>query len=256
LRLATSFLYWHFGVQFLLQMHGLYEMKFIFFIALTVLLFYEDWSMIIPATLYALLTLTLLYLYRESAFVQNYFEKSRDISAISFSIHIVSILFYAGLCMWWATLQHQQTRESAISSIMMEKQLSMVDVNIAFADHISQGNLRSDYGNAQADKLGQSLLNMRDSLIKAAEREEREKFTNIGLARIGEILRLHAENLETLCDRIVEEVIKYMKANQGFIFVMENEGTQQEHLKLMASRAWDRKKYMQKEIAIGGTGCD
>src|SRR5688572_16587904 len=46
LRLVASFLYWNFGVQFLLQMRGMYEMKFIFFIALTVLLFYEDWRVV------------------------------------------------------------------------------------------------------------------------------------------------------------------------------------------------------------------
>jgi PAS domain S-box-containing protein len=251
LHLVISLLYWHFGVQFLIQMHGLYEMKFIFFIALTLLLFYEDWAAIIPATLYALITLIVLYFYRDAEFVKRYFENTQDVSATSFYVHILSIMFYAGLCMWWASLQHQQTRESAISSIMMEKQLSMVDVNIAFADNISQGNLKSDYGSAQADKLGQSLLNMRDSLLQASEREEREKFTNLGLARISEILRLHAENLETLCDRVVEELVKYMKANQGSVFVMENEGGQDEHLKLMASRAWDRRKYHQKRINIG-----
>lgn len=250
LRLVTSFLFWNFGLQFLTQMRGLYEMKFIFFIALTILLFYEDWKVILPATLYTLLTLSLLYLYRDSEFVATYFSYTKDISSIAFIIHILSVSFYAGLCMWWSVLQHRQTRESAQQAIMMERQLDMMEVNVSFADGISQGNLKAAYGSENPDKIGSSLLNMRDSLISAAQREEREKFSNLGLARVGEILRQHADNLESLCDKVIEEVVKYMKANQGFMFAVEGVKGQ-ERLTMMAARAWDRKKYLQKNIDIG-----
>lgn len=250
LRLITSFLYWNFGLQFLLQMHGMYEMKFIFFIALTVLLFYEDWKVMVPATVYALLTLSFIFLYRENAIIKNYFADSTDVSITHFLIHIFSVVFYAGLCMWWSILQHEQTRESAIAAIGSQHQLQMMDVNISFADNISQGNLIAEYGSSQADTLGQSLLNMRESLIRASEREEREKFTALGLAKIGEILRQNADNLSGLCDKVVEEIVKYMKANQGSIFVKETiEG--EEKLVLMAARAWSRKKYIEKTIGIG-----
>jgi PAS domain S-box-containing protein len=250
LRLITSFLYWNFGLQFLMQMRGMYEMKFIFFIALTVLLFYEDWRVVIPATVYALITLSMLYGFSESDVVKTYFSESQDLSMIHFIIHCFSILFYAGLCMWWAVLQHEQTRESAIAAIKMEEQLHMVDVNIAFADGISSGNLKSDYGSNDPDKLGNSLLHMRDSLIDASHREEREKFITVGLATIGDILRQNADNLQQLGDKVIEEVVHYMKANQGFIFVKEGEG-EDEKLELLAARAWERKKFMQKTVNIG-----
>jgi PAS domain S-box-containing protein len=251
LRMIASFMFWNFGLQYLLQMHGMFEMKFIFFIGLTVLLFYEDWKVFIPCTAYALLTLIVLYSSRDTEFVKAHFENMKDVSLLSFIIHIVSILFYSALCTWWATIQHGQTRESAIAALQMEKQLGMVDVNIAFADNISQGNLKANYNAENPDALGSSLINMRESLLKAAEREDREKFTNVGLARIGEILRMHAENLDTLCDNIIEEIVKYMKANQGSIFVMESTSAHTEYLRLMSARAWDRKKFMQKNIDLG-----
>jgi PAS domain S-box-containing protein len=250
-RMIASFLFWNFGVQFLMQMHGQYEMKFTFFIALTVLLFHEDWKVFIPATVYSLITIVILYTYRDSDFVKTYFENSQQITLTSFVIHITSILFYAGLCMWWATLQHRQTKESATAALMMERQLGMVDVNIAFADNISQGNLKASYGAENADALGNSLINMRDSLVRAADREEREKFANLGLARIAELLRQHAESLDTLCDKVIEETVKYMKANQGSIFVVESNTEKESYLKLMASRAWDRKKFLNKTFAFG-----
>jgi PAS domain S-box-containing protein len=250
LRLVTSFLYWNFGVQFLFQMHGLYEMKFMFFIALTVLLFYEDWKVFIPATTYALTTLFLLYYFKESEFIKSYFSQSQEVSLTSFLIHFISIGFYAGLCMWWAMLQREQTKESGIAAIRMEEQLHMVDVNINFADNISRGNLTSVYGSDRPDKLGESLLNMRVSLQQSSVREDREKFSALGLARIGDILRQNADNLDTLCDKVTEEVVKYMKANQGFMFVKEG-SENNEHLVMMAGRAWERKKYLQKTIEIG-----
>jgi PAS domain S-box-containing protein len=249
LRLVTSFLFWNFGLQFLIQMQGLAEMKFVYFIALTVLLFYEDWKILLPVTIYALASLIYIH-FSESDFVRNRLPQSHNDPITTFIIQIAAILFYSGLCVRWAMLQRNQTRESAIGAILMEDQLRMMDVNVTFADHISQGNLKADYGERSPDKIGSSLLHMRDSLIQASEREEREKFANIGLARVGELLRQHADNLGNLCDRVVEEVVKYMKANQGFMYVIEQmEG--EEKLKLMAGRAWERKKYLQKAFDIG-----
>jgi len=250
-RLVTSFLFWNFGLQFLLEMKGQYEMHFVFFISLTALLFYEDWKVIVPATAYALAALVFLYVWQESEFVKSHFEETRHISGVAFVIHLSAILFYAGLCVRWSMWRHEQTRESAGRAITMERQLHMMDANIAFADSISQGNLNVDYNAGEADRLGNSLKNMRDNLVKSAEREEREKFVNIGLARIGEILRQNADNLEVLGDRIIEEAVRYMKANQGSIFVLEDQGTDREYLRLVASRAWDRKKFLQKEIGMG-----
>src|SRR5687767_1357557 len=124
-RMITSFIYWNFGLQFLLQMRGMYEMKFIFFIALTVLLFYEDWKVVIPATVYALITLCFIFLFRDNVIIQTYFADSTDVSITHFLIHIFSVVFYAGLCMWWAILQHEQTRESALTAIESRNQLKM-----------------------------------------------------------------------------------------------------------------------------------
>jgi methyl-accepting chemotaxis protein len=251
LRYVTSVLFWNFGLQYLIQMQGLYEMHFLYFIALTVLLFYEDWKILLPATIYAVLTLIVIYFFNDADFLKTYLPEAQNASFTSFILHLTLILFYAGLCLRWSMMQRDQTHESAIRAILMERQLNMMSTNIQFADSISQGNYNVDYPSDQTDKLGQSLLNMRASLSESAAREERERFSTSGLARIGEILRQHANTLEILCDKVVEEIVKYMKANQGAIFMIEEKGTTSEHLKLVACRAWDRKKYLQKEVRLG-----
>ena len=269
LRMVTSALFWNFGLQFLLEMKGMWQIHFIFFIALTVLLFYEDWKVMVPATVYALATVIYLYGWEDSEFVRTHFQNPvmtmvlfkdeetvkevfrniRGVSLNAFLVHSSAIVFYAGLCIRWSLLQHAQTRQSAIRAITMKDQLGMMETNIAFADSISQGNLTMEYGSETADRLGDSLKNMRKNLVAASVREERDKFANIGLAKVGEILRQNAENLSLLGDGVIEEITKYMKANQGSIFVVDDQN--KEDLHLVASRAWDRRKFNQKTITIG-----
>jgi len=251
LRYVTSFLFWNFGLQYLFQMQGLYEMHFFFFISLTVLLFYEDWKILLPATVYALLTVVILYAFQDQPFFKTHLPLNQDTTFTSFLIHFSLVTFYAGLCLRWSVMQRSQTRESGIQAIMMERQIELMDANINFANNISQGNLNVDYQTSQSDRLGQSLLNMRDSLMASAKREEREKFITTGMAGVGEILRQYANSIDVLCDRVIEEIVKYMKANQGEIFMMESDETGKMQLRLMACRAWNRKKYLKKTLELG-----
>jgi methyl-accepting chemotaxis protein len=251
LRYITSFLFWNFGLQFVFQMQGLFEVQLIFFVAVTVLLFYEDWTILFPATLYAVLTLLIFYFYQETPFFQTHLPALQNITQTSFIVHLSLLLVYSLLCMSWSVAQRSQTRESALQAIKMDQQLHMMNVNISFSESISKGNLTVAYPTTECDKLGEALLNMRNSLMEASKREEREKFSTTGLARIGEIMRQYSGSLDLLCDQVIMEIVKYMKANQGAIFMAKDKGTSNEHFKLMACRAWERKKYLDKTVKRG-----
>jgi PAS domain S-box-containing protein len=251
LRYSVSLLFANFGLQYLLQMRGLSEMHFVFFIVLTILLFFEDWRILIPAILYSVLAHIFIFATQDSEWMQRYHENGTLITGTSFTIHIAMMLAYSGLCIQWSRLQREQTEEAGEREISMEKQLAMIDSNISFADEISKGNLTSDYPAKEADRLGESLLNMRTSLSEANERESKEKFMNLGLARVGDLLRQNSDSIEKLSDHILQEVVKYMKANQGAIFVIDETDEKEEILKLVAFRAWERKKFIQKIIPLG-----
>ncbi len=252
-RLLISLLLWNFAVQFILQMHGMYEMHFFYFIALTVLLFYEDWRVLLPAVVYAIVTfLFLFYIQISGSELSGMLENVGELTLTNVFLHIGILVFYAALCMLWANLQKKQTRDSGINYLNMDEQLKLMDTNINFANIISQGNLNAEYGAEQADKLGMSLMNMRDSLIEAADRESKEKFVNVGLASIGDILRNNNDNLKELCDQVIENLIKYMRANQGGIFIIQkDESNDEKYLELMACRAYERKKFIEKRVELG-----
>ncbi|MEP2773919.1 MAG: PAS domain-containing protein [Fulvivirga sp.] len=252
-RLIVSFLLWNFTVQYIIQMHGMYEMHFFYFISLTVLLFYEDWRIILPASIYAIGTfLYMFYLQLTGSEFNGYLENVPELTYKNVILHLGILIFYAGICILWSKLQKAQTRDAGVSQLHMEEQLKLMDTNINFANSISHGNLNAEYAAESADKLGESLMNMRDSLVEASDREAKEKFVNVGLASIGEILRNNNDNLTELCDQVIGKLVNYMNANQGGIFIIhKNENTDEQYLELKACRAYERKKFLEKRIEIG-----
>jgi methyl-accepting chemotaxis protein len=252
-RIVISLLLWNFTVQFILQMHGMFEMYFFYFVSLTVLLFYEDIKILIPAMAYAIITFLFIFYFKLSGNnLNNYLENVHDLTYINAIIHIAILLLYGGIAMLWALKQRKQTEEAGKRQFKMKEQLQQMEVNIDFANSISQGNLTADYKVYKADRLGESLMNMRTSLVAAKEREERERFVNIGLTTIGEVLRSHSDDLDELCDKLIENLVDYMNVNQGGVFIIEqDQSTGDDFLELKAARAYERKKFLEKRIEMG-----
>lgn len=247
----NSFVLAGFTILFHLQLHGLPASHFFFFVVLTILLFYEDWRVLIPALTLHLIFISTLFFRPDHSLVAPFLQEGDRLTKGDFLLHIIIVSAYTALCAMWAVLQHRQTTEAADQARLMTQQLSLIETNQKFAESISQGNLKVEYPSTKTDRLGESLLTMRKSLVEAAAREEMERFSTVGLATIGEILRAHVNDLQTLCDEVLSEIVKYAKANQGSIFTVEEGGTDNEHLKLVSARAWDRKKFLEKRVEIG-----
>ncbi len=250
-RYLNSLILAGFTIQFHYQLQGLQASHFFYFVVLTILLFYEDWKVLVPAALLHIVFVSLLYFKGDHVWVQPFLLQSGALTLGEFTLHTLIVAAYTMLCAMWSELQHRQTGESARQASQMQKQLTLIESNQQFAERISEGNLKAEYPSDQPDSLGLSLLTMRKSLLEASEREEKEKFTTLGIANIGELLRTHVNELQVLCDKVLAEIINYMKANQGTIFTIEQSDTPNEHLLLMSSRAWNRKKFQQKRIELG-----
>ncbi|MGB5976159.1 MAG: GAF domain-containing protein, partial [Cyclobacteriaceae bacterium] len=124
----------------------------------------------------------------------------------------------------------------------------------SFAENIGKGNYHSGYSPlSEKDVLGNALIDMRDNLQKVAEEDKRRNWATEGMARFGEILRKHTDNLEELSDQVVRNLVKYMNANQGGLFILKENGDKnsEEFLTLTACYAWDKKKYIDQEVYKG-----
>jgi PAS domain S-box-containing protein len=121
-----------------------------------------------------------------------------------------------------------------------------------FSNEVGKGNFETNYAvfNNEGD-LGGSLAGMRESLKKVAEEDKVRNWATTGLAQIGIILRNNTETAEELYFNIISFLVKYMDANQGGIFIINNDEESEPYLELVSCYAYDRKKYVDKRINIG-----
>jgi hypothetical protein len=120
-----------------------------------------------------------------------------------------------------------------------------------FAKQIGEGNLTINFqALSEKDVLGNSLLLMRNNLLKIKEEDQRREWATNGIAKIGEILRSDFKQASDLYDSVLRFVVKFSGSNQGGLFLI-NEDAKQTDLTLVACYAYERKKYLQKTIDVG-----
>lgn len=117
-----------------------------------------------------------------------------------------------------------------------------------FIQAISAGNF--DQHLDMTDELGDKLVDMRTNLKTNSENEQRRIWASTGMAQIGDILRSNYKAVNELYDRILKFVVTYSKSNQGSLFILNDESNEK-FLELVASYAFDRKKFVEKQIGLG-----
>lgn len=123
-----------------------------------------------------------------------------------------------------------------------------------FAENIGDGKYDSEFKPlSESDMLGNALLEMRSNLKKVAEEDKKRNWATSGLAKFGDILRSYNDNFEKLADEIISNLVKYIGANQGALFIIEanNAAADGEYMELAACYAWDKKKFLEKKIYKG-----
>lgn len=120
-----------------------------------------------------------------------------------------------------------------------------------FAEEVGTGNFDTDIEvfDEQGD-VGQSLAKMQNSLRQIAVANQQRNWFNEGFAKFGNILRNDEEqSFELFYESIITNLVKYLEINQGGIFVLNEKGSNGKPvLELKASYAYNRTKYLQKEL--------
>lgn len=138
-------------------------------------------------------------------------------------------------------------------AVAMDNLVSGLKETTSFAENIGKGNYKSDFKPlSEHDVLGNALLNMRDNLSKVAEDDKQRNWATEGMAKFGEILRTNNNDLVRLADEIISSLVKYLKANQGSIYIVDDTDAESEMtMSMKACYAWDKKKFLNHKIHRG-----
>ena len=128
-----------------------------------------------------------------------------------------------------------------------------------FAIKIGEGDFTTEFKpKSKHDVLANSLLVMRDNLIKAEKDAEQRKNENAqrnwasqGLAEFNELLRNVGDDMQILSNKVIEKLVRYLDANMGGIYIVDDSDKDDIHLNLSAFYAYDRLKYAKQRIEIG-----
>ena len=127
----------------------------------------------------------------------------------------------------------------------------------AFVSSISNGNYEVQWegfneanGDLNKQTLAGQLHNMKDQLVKFRMEEEKRNWTNMGLTQYSEVVRKFQDNTDALCFESIKFITRYLKAQQGGLFSVAQEG-EEKFLKLSAAYAFEKKKFIEKRIPIG-----
>lgn len=251
-RYVLGGIYAVFAAQFIYQMHGLFEMHFFVFVGSTLLIAYQNWKLQLPLILLVVVHHATFAYLQYSGMKEIYFTQLAYMDLQTFMFHGGLAAVIVAICGYWAFDLERVAMSEAKNKVILENQLTNVSNNISFAEQISKGNLNVEYKLLDDnDELGKSLLQMRHNLKDAAEREQKERFITVGITKIGDIIREFGNDTQQLADEFIRGLIKYADLNQGGLFLLEDKKGEASHLNLASCYAFDRKKFLTKEVSIG-----
>ena len=140
----------------------------------------------------------------------------------------------------------------------LSKSIDGLILKTDFAKDIGEGNLNTELKLlSDNDTLGKSLLDMQASLLKAEHEDEirkaddeKRRWVNEGHAKFADMLRHDGDNLEKLSQKIIKNLVLYLNANLGGIFV-KNENSSPVTFDLSASYAYDRNRFLDSSFELG-----
>ena len=137
-------------------------------------------------------------------------------------------------------------------AVATDNLVSGLKATTQFAENIGNGKYDSQFQPlSEHDVLGNALLNMRENLARVAEEDKKRNWTTEGLAKFGEILRTNNNDVQRLSDEIISNLVKYLKANQGALYIIDDNEGEEPTMSMTACYAWDKKKYLNQKIHRG-----
>jgi PAS domain S-box-containing protein len=137
-------------------------------------------------------------------------------------------------------------------AVAMDKLVNGLKATTLFAKNIGEGKYDSEFKPlSDHDVLGNALLEMRSNLSRVADEDKKRNWATEGMAKFGEILRENTNDVNKLCDTVIGNLVKYLSANQGALYLVDDMEADDPTVSLMSCYAWDKKKFINQQIHRG-----
>ncbi|MBQ5540869.1 MAG: MCP four helix bundle domain-containing protein, partial [Bacteroidales bacterium] len=111
---------------------------------------------------------------------------------------------------------------------------------------------------APEGSMAKSLIDLCDRLVETEKEQkqrrledEQRNWTTQGLAKFGDIMRHSNDNITKLSDDVIKNLVHYINASQGGLFVLDDSDPQHIFLEMASAFAYDRKKFLTRKVPLG-----
>lgn len=232
------------------QANGSMAVQMILFPLIACLVLFKSWKAYIPFTAILFSAILFLGIAQHNGSQSFVLVEAAASPLKAAALYVAILLIFTALCGFLAEYINFITTRARRLETTLEELRQYEEANVEFAKQISSGNFEVNYTVREGDTLGKSLVEMSANLKAAALAEKQRNWGVEGIALIANILRLDHENIEELAYDIISNLVKYLKANQGGIFIL-NDDENEPALELKGCYAYERRKYIQKKLMVG-----
>lgn len=141
----------------------------------------------------------------------------------------------------------------------VEKILLGLNRTSGFAKSIAKKQFDKDFELlSNRDELGAALIEMRQSLVDASEAEKqrseeeaKSNYITSGIAKVGDVLRLNASNIKSLTQKLLSELVDYIGAVQGALYVMAESPEGNDIMEFVGAVAYGRERTLDNSFNMG-----
>jgi PAS domain S-box-containing protein len=104
-----------------------------------------------------------------------------------------------------------------------------------------------------SSKAHSELVEMQEKLQKLSKEDQERRWQAKGRTEIGDLLRQAqraGSDVSDLCDIFLKKLISYLNANQGCVFLINEEKPEAPFIELISTYAYNKKKHLQKKLNI------
>jgi hypothetical protein len=154
-------------------------------------------------------------------------------------------------------LSYSVIRKTNLNTLQQQLSLYQSQITSAtqFVKAIELGNLDIQYNDTdqveEENSLASSLVSMRNQMKKFSSEEKQRNWVTEGLARFVDILRSKNDDLAELTNQVISNLVKYMEANQGALYIVDDDDANNVTLELVACYAYNRQKHLNQRFALG-----